>query len=308
MRNVSLVLMVASCCALYAQSTESLTFDVASVKPAEGMQGGMLFVRMSGGPISGDPAQLTYTNVTIKNVLTVAYKVKAYQIEGPAWMDTERFNISAKVPPGTTEAQFRIMLQNLLAERFHLKLHHETKEMPIMALVAGKNGTKLTESKPIAPPAEGGPSANPAASPTFDPTRLAKNADGSVKFPAGGRGARISVNNGHMQMNVNSQPMGAFCDMLTNQLGIPVVDQTGLTANYDFTLEFAPDPRGLKYMPMGGGMPSGAPEGGPADAAEPSAPTLENAIQAQLGLKLERRKGPADMLVIDSVDKTPVEN
>jgi len=188
------------------------------------MQGGMLFVRMSGGPISGDPAQLTYTNVTIKNVLTMAYKVKAYQIEGPAWMDTERFNISAKVPPGTTEAQFRVMLQNLLAERFHLKLHHETKEMPLMALVVGKNGPKLTESQPIAPPPDGGPSASAAASPTFDPTRLPKNPDGSIKFPGGGRGARMTMNNGHMQMDVSGQPMGAFCDMLTNQLGIPVVD------------------------------------------------------------------------------------
>jgi uncharacterized protein (TIGR03435 family) len=94
-------------------------------------------------------------------------------------MDAERFNISAKVPPGTTDAQSRVMLQNLFAERFHLKLHHETKEMPLMALMVGKAGPKLTESQPIAPP-------------TFDPTRLPKNSDGSIKFPGGGRGARMT--------------------------------------------------------------------------------------------------------------------
>ena len=122
-------LIIFTSCAAFGQTAEEpTTFEVASVKPAEPSAMGMIRVQMRGGPGTPDPGQLTYTNVSLKNVLTNAYGVKGYQINGPKWLDSERFDITAKIPKGATKEQFKLMLQNLLAERFKLTLHHETKE------------------------------------------------------------------------------------------------------------------------------------------------------------------------------------
>jgi uncharacterized protein (TIGR03435 family) len=104
---------------------QAQTFDVASVKPS--------------------------IPPTLKNLLMNAYDVKNYQITGPSWLDTERFDINATMPPDTTKEQFRVMLQNLLAERFKLTIHWETKELPVYSLVVNKGGPKLNESEPSAP-------------------------------------------------------------------------------------------------------------------------------------------------------------
>src|SRR5947207_312669 len=135
---LSASLAVLSCGAAFGQASPS--FEVASVKPAEAPSTpGMLRVGMRGGPGTPDPGQITYSNVSLKNVIMNAYNVKGYQITGPKWLDSERFDIVAKVPKGATKEEFRLMLQNLLAERFKLSLHHESKELPIYGLVVGKN-------------------------------------------------------------------------------------------------------------------------------------------------------------------------
>ena len=140
-------LAVLTACAAFAQSTGNPpSFEVASVKPAAPMTDGRIRVMTRGGPGTPDPGQITYSNVSIKNVMTTAYNVKGYQISGPDWLDSLRFDITAKVPPGTTKEQFQLMLQNLLAERFKLTLHHQSKDLPIYALVVAKGGPKLKES------------------------------------------------------------------------------------------------------------------------------------------------------------------
>src|ERR1035437_3701352 len=140
-------LIVFTSCAAFGQAAaESPTFEVASVKPSEPQTMGMMRVMMRGGPGSADPGQLTSTNVTLKNLMVNAYAVKEYQINGQKWLDSERFDIVAKIPKGATKEEFKLMLQNLLAERFKLTLHHETKELPMYALVVGKGGSKLKES------------------------------------------------------------------------------------------------------------------------------------------------------------------
>ena len=146
--TLGVCLIIFTSCAAFGQAAaESPTFEVASVKPAEPPAGmGMMRVMMRGGPGSADPGQITYSNVSLKNVLTIAYAVKGYQINGPKWLDSERFDIVAKIAKGATKEQFQLMLQNLLAERFKLTLHHETKELPMYALVVGKGGPKLKES------------------------------------------------------------------------------------------------------------------------------------------------------------------
>ena len=141
-------------------------------------------------------------------------------------------------------------------------------------------------------------------------------ADGMPQLPpgVGKNGIMMMMMNGNggmrMRMVANGQPVSALIDTLANQLGRPVVDATGLKAKYDITLDFAPD--GLNG-PMGGMSPPPPPDGGgavPMASASDGAggPTIFAALQEQLGLKLEQRKGPVDLLVIDRLEKVPTEN
>ena len=305
-------LVVFTSCAAWAQTAEnSPTFEVASVKPAAPIVGNMIRVGMRGGPGSPDPGQITYTNVTVKNVLMNAYGVKGFQITGPGWLDSERYDIVAKLPRGATKAEFMVMLQNLLAERFKLTLHREKKDLPIYALVVGKNGPKLKESVEEPAPKGGGPADGPAVM-----GKMAMGKDGFPVLPpgSGGRGSTaIMLMNGSARMTASGQSMAGLAEMLSNQLDLPAVDMTGLTGKYDFTLYFAPE--ALVGMRLGApptpGPPPGEGGGGVPDASAPDAqsnPSLFTAIQEQLGLRLEQRKGPVDLLVIDHLEKAPVEN
>jgi uncharacterized protein (TIGR03435 family) len=329
-------LIVLTSCAAFGQAAEeSPTFEVASVKPAPPPTGMGMRVMMRGGPGSADPGQLTYSNVSMKALLTTAYAVKGYQINGPKWLDSERFDIVAKIPKGATKEQFQTMMQNLLAERFRLTLHHETKELPMYALVVGKGGAKLKESvddgattAAAAPPdgaaGTGGRSASAPPPPPPPPGsdgagpvmggRIKMGADGMPQFPPGANknGLMMMMMNGRSRLVGNGQPLSALTEMLGNQMGRPVVDATELKAKYDFNLDFAPD--GMNG-PMMGMMPPPPPhDGGPgvggpmASAPDAGGPSIFTALQEQLGLKLEQRKGPVDMLVIDRLEKVPTEN
>jgi hypothetical protein len=175
-------LVVFACCAALAQ-----TFEVASVKPAAPITGNRIMVMMRGGPGTPDPGQITYTNVSLQNVLINAYGVKGFQISGPGWLDSERYDIVAKVPRGATKEQFMGMLQNLLAERFKLTLHREKKDLPMYALVVGKNGPKLKESVDGPAPKEGGPVDGPAT--TMGRVTMGKDGFPAMPPASGGRGA-----------------------------------------------------------------------------------------------------------------------
>jgi uncharacterized protein (TIGR03435 family) len=330
------LIVVTSCAAFGQAAAESPTFEVASVKPAEPQTGMGIRVMMRGGPGSADPGQLTYTNVTLKNVLMNAYAVKGYQLNGPKWLDSERFDIVAKIPKAATKEQFQLMLQNLLAERFKLTLHHETKDLPMYALVVGKGGPKLKESVEDDATAAGatpqGGAAGPGGPSAFAPPppppppppgsdgagpvmgRLKVGADGMPQLPAGmgKNNMMMIVMNGRMRLMASHRSMSALAEMLGNQLGRPVVDATELKANYDFNLDFAPDgmngPMGM--MPPPPPQHDGGPGGGApmASASDPGGPSIFTALQEQLGLKLEQRKGPVDLLVIDRLEKAPTEN
>ena len=314
------LIIFASCAAFGQGAAESPTFEVAAVKPAEPQPSGMMRVRMSGGPGTPDPGQLTYTNVSLKNVLMNAYDVRGYQINGPNWLDSERFDIVAKIPQGATKEQFQQMLQNLLAERFKLALHHETKELPMYALVVGKGGPKLKESVDEDATAPQGAAAPPPPPGRDDagPVRLKMGADGMPQLPSGMGKNMITMmmmnEHGGMRTRMvgKGQPISALLEPLRNQLGRPVVDATGLKAKYDITLDYTPDglsgPMGM--MPPPPPPHDGVPGGGPpmGSAPEMGGPSIFTALQEQLGLKLEQRKGPVDLLVIDRLEKVPTEN
>jgi len=318
--------VLACCAAVFAQGNEGPTFVVASIKPAAPMQPGMIRVGMNGGPGTASPGQINVTNMNARDLMAAAFNVKDYQISGPDYIDSQRFDIIAKVPGGATKEDVQVMWQNLLKERFGLKLHHETKEMPMYALVVAKGGSKLKESDPT-PAASldsgpGGPDGLPAGAPP--PPRMGK--DGMPELPKSMRrtGAMgMMMMPGRMRMMGTAVTISRLVDILARQYDRPVVDQTGLTKTYDITLDFAPEnmggPKGMPMPPRvmdgggGGGMAGPPPGGGGGDGTVRApeggeAPTLATALQEQLGLKLEPKKGPVDLLVIDHVEKTPTEN
>ena len=140
-------LVILSTFATLGQCEQLPAFEVASVKPAAARGDTRVRSSMRGGPGTADAEQIAFTNVTLMSVLVRAYDVKNYQVTGPAWLSSERYDIATKVPPGTTKEQFNLMLQNLLANRFRLALHRESKEFQGYELVQGKNGSKLKKAK-----------------------------------------------------------------------------------------------------------------------------------------------------------------
>ena len=332
------------CCMVHAQSTADakpaeakLEFEVASIKPSalpgRGVNG-VIRPGPQGGPGSGDPGRVTYKLSTIRDLMVDAYSVKRYQVSGgPNWLDSELFDIVAKVPEGATKEQVKVMLQNLLAERFKLTLHHETKELPMYSLVVGAKGPKLkdstiTDTPPVSDSQtkEGGrgePGAQADAPLPPLPRGLEKGQikmgpDGCPEMPpmTGGRAGNFMVMTPSGECMIsNGQTMDGLTQQLSNRLDRPVIDQTGLKGKYDLKLRYDPS-----SMPGGRGGPirmikdgpgPGPADGDPANRLAPdgdSPPSIFNALQEQLGLKLEARKGPVDLLVIDHVEKTPTEN
>ena len=300
---------LAICAAAMAQTPPSPTFEVASIKPAAPQEMGRMMIGMRGGPGTPDPTQVTITNMSLTMLVQVAYDVKDYRVTAPKWMDTTRFDIVAKIPAGAKKDDLQAMMRNLLAERFKLVAHKETKEAPIYTLVVGKNGPKLKESsKETPPPADADASAGGRG--PIGPPQRDKNG-----FPMlrGGRGNIMLMNpNGRLQMVGGHVTMAQLAGNLSGQLGRPVIDKTGLTGEYDYQLEFTREGlagmRGLPAPPPGGGAGPGEVGRGPAiDNPEPG-PSIFTAIQEQLGLKLESRKGPVDLIVVESCEKTPTEN
>lgn len=287
--------------ALLAQTPDpKLVFEAASVKPTGPNPPVPIpeFFLTKGGPGTPDPGQINYTNVPFRELLRLAYGFgQMYQLSAPPWMEKERFDIVAKVPAGATRDQFKAMLQNLLAERFDLVVHHETRDLPGYEMVVAKGGPKIKQSADAA-----------AAPPTDGPPRLRmeKDRDGLNQLAPGSVGLAIIPIASGSRFTARQQPLSSLAQVLTNPLGKPVADKTGLTGKYDFNLTFVRDERTSANM-VGNPGPSTAATN-PADAANDGPPDLFTAIQDQLGLKLQQAKIPMDVVVVDRAEKTPKEN
>lgn len=194
-------------------------------------------------------------DVTVDACIRLAYGVQNSQILGPAWLDSDHFDIVTKTDTPTTRDQMKLMLRALLADRFGLTFHHETREMRALVLTVVDKGAKL----------------KPAADPAAPPFR---------QNSANGTEAR-------------SMPIQEFADFLAQPLHMPIVNQTGLTGRYDFALDFTP------YLPESGKN---------MDGTKPDTMGIvKAAMQDELGLKMDTRKTPVDVMVIDHVGK-PSEN
>jgi bla regulator protein BlaR1 len=260
-------------------------FEVASVKPSAPVppNGGVYFGPPRGGPGTRDPEQTTWSYATLKGMLMKAYDVKAYQVSGPKWLETERYDIVAKVPAGVTKEQVNRMWQNLIGERFGVMLHHEAKEFQVYELIIAKGGPKLKESVEDDANAEG-------------PPKMDK--DGKLSGPGMVNLITHGSNGISVHSMVKAQPLARLTVMLGNQLNRPVIDKTGLNGQYDFDLEFAPDPTSFPPPPTPGSTDNTIERG----------PDLITALQMQLGLKVVPSKANLDVLVVDKAEKVPTAN
>jgi len=265
-------------------------YDVATIKPTSASDGRRMFMFTPDG--------ISLTGVPIQMLLTEAFHVEDDHIIGaPGWVKANRYDVQAKVSPEDAPKldklkfdERRSMLVPLLVERLNLKYHHETREMTSYALVVAKGGPKLKLSEVQPPPPDAKPP-QPGANP--------KAGDPAPGQPPQRRMLRL-MGRGHLEAEGSSTEM--LARVLSQQLGRTVIDKTGLTGSYDYTLQWTPDDA-APPMPGGG-------EGGPPhneSATDAVGPSLLTAVQEQLGLKLESIKGPADVIVIDHID-LPSEN
>ncbi|HTS64881.1 MAG TPA: TIGR03435 family protein [Candidatus Acidoferrales bacterium] len=268
-RGRVIVKLLAALVAVAAASAQTRpafdSFEVATIKPTALDWTGGRFIRMQ------TAHQLIARNHTLKTLIAAAYNLNFKSISGgPAWVDSDHFDILAKAPGEARPAldEQMAMLRKLLADRFGLAFHREPKEMPIYALTVARGGCKLTES-----------TVSPDASPEGPPALVFVVSPQLVRLP--GRSATVA--------EIASVMQRAALDR-------PVVDRTGLSARYDFDLEFMPDET------LFGGM-----LGKPPAAGESTKPGLFAAIQEQLGLRLEATRGQVDLFVIDKA-KQPSEN
>jgi uncharacterized protein (TIGR03435 family) len=298
---------VATLWCVYAQQEAPTEFEVASIKPfvLPSAPTGAVARKTGGrrgGPGTNDPGQIIWGGATLKALIMTAYDVKNYQVSGPDWLDNQRFDIVAKVPPGATKEQVQVMWQKLLAQRFGLKTHRETRSIPVYEIVVAKGGPKFKESAPA--PADSTPP--PVPTPGRGPVRFTADANGCPVFPGGrGGGTSMMMMPNKLQLCAAEVTIEQLANMLTNQVSRPVFDKTGLTGKYDFKLEYLPE-NSMGMMPAP--PPGGPPPDGAALPMSESAPPLPAALQSQLGLRLEAKKSPADIVVVDSIEKTPTEN
>jgi uncharacterized protein (TIGR03435 family) len=232
------------------------SFEVATIKPNDKDGGSMQALTFRG-------RNFITVNSSLADLMMFAYSVQMKQIVGaPDWIEKDRYDIVATpVEEGRPNAdQVRVMIRKLLADRFQLKFHHDKREMSAFVLTVGKGGAKLR------PGQQNG---------SLHGIGMQEAANGSLLF-------------------VNNAPIPAFTSFLQSLvLDRPVVDETGLTGRYDFTVTFTPD-----ESQFNGHQPFAK----PADGVEP-APNLFEAMQEQLGLKLTPERTQVDVLAIDHVEK-----
>lgn len=273
-------------------SQRPLSFDAASIKPV--IQPPISNVR-TGGPGTKNPSRIHYPYITLRTLLIDAYDVQNYQIVGAGWLDTERYELNATMPPDTSKDLMRTMLQNLLFERFKLAVHRETKDLPMYTLVVSKNGPTLKESVTSTTEPDGVDAVSPQQHPRI-------GADGFPALPElqGRAGVFILNTSSRIRAIFQDQSIQELAKFLASRLRRPVDDATGLTPRYDFILTF--NREGL----VGPTPPSPSAEGSLAETSLDT-PDIFDAVKS-LGLKLEPRRGPVELIIIDHAEKRPTEN
>lgn len=253
-------------------------FEVASVRPNNSGEPRVLLGLQPGGRFSA-------TNVTARLLIRQAYDVQDFQIVGgPDWLGSDRFDVVAKAPDDTLSPELlRPMLRALLEDRFTLAASRETRDLPIYELVVarpdGALGQRLT------------PAAVDCAA-----RRERRGGGPPPPLPQPGEPIECGMMMGLGRITAGGIPLAELARSLSPQVGRVVIDKTGLTATYDFQLTYAPE-----QLTAAGGPP--LLNGGTPSTVDPDAPNLFTALQEQLGLKLESRRGPVDVVVVERLER-----
>ncbi len=267
-----------------AAAGERPAFEVASIKPGAGGPGVSIGMDRSG--------EFHSNNAPLLSLIAYAYGVQSFQVYGaPAWVSSARYDIVAKrevnKPEGpprresieSMSADMKLRVQTLLEDRCQLRVHHETKELPVVAVVASKGGPKLQPSNCV----------------VVDPQNPPQLKPGEPRPAFCGNMGQHKSDNG-LTITGTGITMGDLVRWLGFQTGRTMIDRTGYTAKFNFTMEWTPD--NISGVPV---LEAGADAATP--SSEPGGPSLSSALQQQLGLKMESTKGPVDVLVIDRVEK-----
>jgi len=257
----------------------SYVYEAASVKPNKTAPQGSSIRRFPGG-------RLQATNMPLRALITFAYQLQPFQLVGdPGWLRTETFDIVAKmegdppaVMPGQGPDPHMVAMRMLLADRFKLTVHRETREMDIYALVI------------VRPDGKPGPALKPSTQDCEAMLDAAKR--GKLPPPPGPNDPVICGTRGNPgRIQVGGMPLVTFANLLSGRVQRTVVDRTGLAGAWDFEINFAPE-----------SAPIAAPPGVELPPGDPTAPSLFTAIQEQLGLRLQSTKGPVEVLVVDRIE------
>jgi uncharacterized protein (TIGR03435 family) len=281
--------IVLSATALFGQNPPRPAFEVASIRPAPGMppQGVAAGVRING-------AQIRTSFLTLKDYIGMAYELKVYQISGPDWIGTDRFDIAATLPQGSQPEQVLDMMQTLLEQRFQMKFHREKKEFPVYALVVAKGGFQMKEAEPVE---------KPDARATQEFTGAGSNQGISMNL---GPGSSFSFSNNKFEAKRINMPN--LAGTLERFLDRPVVDMTDAKESYDFSIDVTPED--YRAMLIRSAVLAGVilpPEALRVLDGASSPGSLFDGLE-KLGLRLEARKAPLDVLVIDAAQRSPTEN
>jgi uncharacterized protein (TIGR03435 family) len=261
-------------------------FEVVSIRPGSDkpvVVNGMAIVgAMQGGPGSSDPERLTGNSVALRDLVLRAYGVNLHQLSGPGWIETTRYDVNAKIPPGTTRDEFKLMLQGMLEDRFKLKLHHETRDVRAYNLVVAKGGLKLRDFVSTDACSAGN-------RPVGGTCREGAVYQSGIMKSAGTERSLLSLSppGPSRIISGSATQLSVLARMLEPALGGSIVaDKTGLTDKFNLRFEFAsPTFTGQDDTPL---------------------PTLFMALE-DAGLKLESVRTSLDVLVIDHIER-PSEN
>ena len=283
---------VASSLAGFYQAPARLEFEVASVKPAKSQP-----AEQANIGVHIDGAQVHINYYSLRDYIRRAYRLKNYQISGPDWLASERFDVDAKLPAGGTPGQVPEMLQALLADRFQLTTHRGSKEFPVYGLLVVRGALKLKQA---------------GADATADTGDPFKNVT-TVSASGSEQGVSVSYGNGtyytfaNNRLEVKKFSMARFADLMSLYLDRPVVDMTDLQGDYDFTLGLTPED--YRVMLIRIAMSQGVAL--PPEALRLLEGASDDSVHAglrALGLKLAPRKAPIQTLVVDHILKSPTEN
>jgi uncharacterized protein (TIGR03435 family) len=245
---------------------QELRFEAVSVKVAQPGSRGMA---CTGGPGTPDPTTLSCRNYSLSFLIMMAYDLRPFQLKAPSWLDSARYDLTARVPPHTDPRQLQAMERAFLEERFRLRVHAESRETKLYNLTVSKGGPRISET-----------------------TETTEAAIRAWRPPIGGPPRRIMARVAH-----KADTMDDLAAFLADLLSAPVRNATGLNGKYDYSLSFLMDAGGHAAEP------------GTSGSDEPdTGVSIFDALRQQLGLELKSGKGEDKVMVVDSADRVPSEN